>query len=49
MKINPDIVSYIEKEIIPRYNHFDAAHQRDHVNMVLTIIPSFPRSSNTTA
>ena len=35
MKINPDIVSYIEFEIIPRYDHFDAAHQRDHVNMVI--------------
>ena len=35
MKINPDIVSYIEQEIIPRYDHFDAAHQRDHVMMVI--------------
>ena len=35
MKINPDIISYIESEIIPRYDHFDAAHQRDHVNMVI--------------
>ena len=35
MKINPDIVSYIEKEVIPRYDNFDAAHQRDHVNMVI--------------
>lgn len=35
MKINPDIVSYIESEIIPRYDNFDAAHQRDHVNMVI--------------
>ena len=35
MIINPDIVSYIEQKIIPRYDHFDAAHQRDHVNMVI--------------
>ena len=35
MKINPDIVSYIEQEIIPRYDHFDAAHQCDHVMMVI--------------
>ena len=35
MKINSDILSYIEQEIIPRYDHFDAAHQRDHVNMVI--------------
>ena len=33
--VNPDIVFYIEKEIIPRYDHFDAAHQRDHVTMVI--------------
>ena len=33
--INPEIISYIESEIIPRYDHFDAAHQRDHVNMVI--------------
>ena len=35
MTINPDIVSYIEKEIIPRYDSFDAAHRRDHVAMVI--------------
>lgn len=35
MKINPDIISYIEKQIIPRYDGFDAAHQRDHVMMVI--------------
>ena len=33
--VNPDIISYIEKEIIPRYDNFDAAHQRDHVMMVI--------------
>ena len=33
--VNPDIISYIENEIIPRYDHFDAAHQRDHVKMVI--------------
>ena len=26
---------YIEQEIIPRYDHFDQAHQRDHVMMVI--------------
>ncbi len=35
MTTNPDIVSYIEKEIIPRYDSFDAAHRRDHVAMVI--------------
>jgi uncharacterized protein len=33
--VNPDIVFYIEKEIIPLYDNFDAAHQRDHVTMVI--------------
>ena len=33
--VNPDIISYIEQEIIPRYDNFDAAHQRDHVMMVI--------------
>ena len=27
--------AYIEQEIIPRYDHFDKAHQRDHVLMVI--------------
>lgn len=26
---------YIEQEIIPRYDHFDPAHRRDHVLMVI--------------
>ena len=26
---------YIEEEIIPRYDHFDQVHQRDHVLMVI--------------
>lgn len=33
--MNKDLVSYIENEIIPRYDSFDKAHQRDHV---LTVI-----------
>ena len=33
--VNPNIISYIENEIIPRYDGFDAAHQRDHVMMVI--------------
>ena len=33
--LSSDIASYIESEIIPHYDHFDAAHQRDHVNMVI--------------
>ena len=27
--------SYIEQEIVPRYEHFDAAHQTDHVRTVM--------------
>jgi uncharacterized protein len=33
--INPTLQAYIEQEIIPRYDHFDKAHQRDHVLMVI--------------
>ena len=28
--------TYIEEHIIPRYDSFDAAHRRDHVNYVIT-------------
>ena len=34
-KIHPTLQAYIEQEIIPRYDHFDQAHQRDHVTMVI--------------
>lgn len=33
--IHPELKQYIETEIIPRYDHFDKAHQRDHVMMVI--------------
>lgn len=33
--VNSDIKQYIEKAILPRYDHFDKAHRRDHVNMVI--------------
>ena len=35
MSIPPDLQQYVEQEIIPRYDHFDQAHQRDHVLMVI--------------
>lgn len=35
MIINPSIISYVSSEILPRYNSFDAAHRRDHVDMVI--------------
>lgn len=33
--MNPELQQYIEREIIPRYDHFDKAHQCDHVLMVI--------------
>lgn len=33
--MNAELKQYIEREIIPRYDHFDKAHQRDHVLMVI--------------
>ena len=33
--INPDLRSYIEEEIIPRYGSFDKAHKEDHACSVI--------------
>ena len=33
--LNQDLLQYIEQQIIPLYDHFDRAHQRDHVQMVI--------------
>ena len=38
--MNLELKLYIEQEIIPRYDHFDQAHQRDHVTMVIQQSPS---------
>ncbi|MCR5013307.1 MAG: HD domain-containing protein [Bacteroidales bacterium] len=35
MNLNPELKNYIENEILPRYDHFDQAHQRDHALMVI--------------
>ena len=35
VNVNPALVEYIERDILPRYDHFDQAHQRDHVTMVI--------------
>lgn len=35
MEVNRELQSYIEREIIPRYDHFDAAHRGDHVTTVI--------------
>ena len=33
--VNPAIIVYVEHEILPRYEHFDAAHQRNHADEVI--------------
>jgi HD superfamily phosphodiesterase len=33
--MNRELQQYIEQQIIPQYDHFDKAHQRDHVEMVI--------------
>ena len=33
--MNPELEAYIEREIIPRYEHFDTAHRVDHVRSVI--------------
>lgn len=33
--INSELKEYIEREILPRYDHFDTAHRRDHVETVI--------------
>lgn len=35
MMIRQEIIDYVEREIIPRYDSFDAAHRRDHVTTVI--------------
>ena len=34
-EIPEELRAYVEAEILPRYDHFDAGHQRDHVQMVI--------------
>lgn len=33
--VSPEIIDYVEREIIPRYCSFDKAHQENHVRMVI--------------
>ena len=33
--VTPAIIAYVEQEILPRYDHFDAAHQRNHADEVI--------------
>ena len=33
--VNPNLVAYVEQNILPQYDHFDAAHQRNHAEEVI--------------
>ena len=33
--VSPTLIAYIEREILPCYAHFDAAHQRNHAEEVI--------------
>lgn len=33
--MRPRLKQYIEQEILPRYDHFDSAHRRDHAEQVM--------------
>ena len=33
--INANLQRYVEQEILPRYDHYDAAHRRDHIESVI--------------
>jgi uncharacterized protein len=33
--INYNLITYIKQDILPRYDHFDAAHQRNHADEVI--------------
>lgn len=33
--MNEALKNYIEQEILPRYDHFDSAHRRDHAELVM--------------
>lgn len=35
ININKEIVKYVEEEILPRYDKFDAAHSREHIQTVI--------------
>ena len=33
--VNPSLIEYVEKEVLPLYDSFDAAHQRGHARAVI--------------
>ena len=35
MTIHQELIQYVEAEILPRYTHFDKAHQLDHITTVI--------------
>ena len=35
-QVSASLRTYVEQEILPRYDHFDKAHQGDHVRMVIS-------------
>lgn len=35
MKVKPEIKSYVEADVLPRYTYFDKAHQPDHIETVI--------------
>ncbi|MDE6266677.1 MAG: HAD-IA family hydrolase [Muribaculaceae bacterium] len=41
--VSPDLVNYVEHQIIPCYDHFDKAHRRDHVRLVIRQSLSYAR------
>lgn len=48
--ISPTLEMYIDTEIIPRYDHFDAAHRRSHaldvIRQSMALAPFYPVDSN---
>lgn len=44
--MNASLQAYIEQEIIPRYDHFDKAHNRHHVQVVIERSLAYARQYN---
>lgn len=34
-QLNVTLIAYIDQQVLPQYDHFDAAHQRDHAEEVI--------------
>ena len=34
--VNSSLITYVEQDILPRYDHFDTAHRRNHAEEVIT-------------